>query len=219
MSSDLFLTAFFAFLLPALLAAILLRNAPLPTALTHSNHLLPGLLAGLALWVVLPESFEHGVTATAFTATLVGFTLLAALDWCGQPVCADCHPHSAPAWQSTLLMHAFVDGILIGVASGRNLADWALILHRIPETLGIALLTRNPRLIALLQAAALLGFLSANHLNPTLWRFAYAAAGGAMLYLGLHPLHRKESWTKENWRPWAMGMLGAMALRGLHSGH
>lgn len=219
MSSGMLFTLSFAVLLPALLALWAgdwLRTGGVPRRWASFSG---GVLAGAALLVVLPE-----VASDAWWV-LAGFAALALVDRFLHPLCAGCGGGEpvwalAPLWLA-LAAHALLDGALIEMAQPHSFAGAILLGHRVPEVLAMLAVLRaaSPAgrhlgaQVAALQLLVLVGFLLAAELNRAVLLQSYAFAGGAVLFLALHRLHR--SWRESTfcWTASCSGAAGVWMVR------
>jgi hypothetical protein len=200
----------FLLLLPALAVLALPRAGKLLSPAEWLPSFSGGLLAGLALLVVLPESSESADFVSTILPFGLGFAISHLLDRYAHPICPACDSSPnvwtlLPLW-TALSTHSFVDGALLGLADAGTLASWFLLLHRIPELLSTAVLLRMAKRsasavgvgILLLQGFFCIGYAGASGLDLALLYRGYAFSGGALLFLGLHRLH--ESWERAELR-------------------
>ena len=215
MSSAIAFTLAFAVLLPAF-AALWLGDRFFSG---RSASFAGGLLAGAALLIVGPELWtQPGAVAT-------GFVLLALIDRFIHPLCADCGHASGPwaTWPLWLAfgLHNLLDGALLELAEPGSAAAWMLLAHRVPEALTAVALLRAAQpgrihwQVAALQLPLLLGFTLAGSVTQASLPPGYGVAGGALLFLALHRLHR--SW-RESTICWASSFSGAASLGVLRLG-
>jgi hypothetical protein len=192
------ITVLFAVVLPAMAAWLAAARLGLPAERPGWSSFSGGMLVGAVSLVVLPEVWpEPG-------AFVLGFLAVAVVDRFIHPLCADCGgEHSAwsalPLWLA-LGTHSLLDGALIEMARPGSFTAWILLAHRVPEALAMLALVRTARPrakhlgpgMAALQLCVLAGMLLAAELNRAMLQQSYAMAGGAVLFLALHRLHR--SW-------------------------
>ena len=161
------------------------------------------LLAGVALFALIPETArEIGWPVSLLTAA-AGFGLLTVLDQRGFPVCPSCshsHGFSGPLVAATAI-HAFVDGwgmIAVRASSPHDVYVailTAFLLHKIPEGLALGAILRMSTgrvapalgLAILAELPTLLGGAVGLWEAEARWvHYPLALAGGAFLFLGLH---------------------------------
>jgi len=165
--------------------------------------------------LVLPEVWSE---APAF---LLGFLLLALVDRFIHPLCGDCSGDPSrwatlPLWLM-LAAHSLLDGALIEMSRPGTLAAWIFQMHRIPEVLAMVALVRTAypqmaypgRGVAALQTFVAAGFLLAARFDRSLLVQTYACAGGGLLFLALHRMHR--SWVESNFS-WMSSAAGAASV-------
>jgi zinc transporter ZupT len=215
MSSALFLKPLLwpllAILLPTLLALWFARRANRAAARSEWGSLSAGVLAGVALMMILPE------TSGSLGCLMAGAAMFALVDRFVHPLCAGCG--GGPAWPlwTALGVHSLLDGALLELAQPGSFAASALALHRVPESLALVALlrtsARSPRhLNACIVAISLLvlaGYGLASGLHPAWLRPGYAFAAGGVFFLSLHRLHR--SWQERSLR-WSYSFTGAAAV-------
>ena len=180
-----------------------------------------GLMAGLVLFVVLPEVWNEAGTVGKMLPFVAGMALAWGMDRFVHPACPECGDCSnwvamLPLWLA-LGIHALIDGALLELARPGSMAAWVLLIHRLPAT--AAVLRRfQPKSqkvgwqVVGLQLATVVGFGGASLVDASLLRDSYVFAGGVLVFLGLHQLHH-------NWRSaagvasvWVMRLVAGMIL-------
>jgi zinc and cadmium transporter len=176
-----------------------------------------GILAGVALFWMLPEMAEFFHWPMALTWVAGGVTLLAGVDRFVYPVCPSCSPaHDHDHCATTL--HGFATPLLAAAALHSALDGWSAVsaqdktsfgsvlalgiaAHKVPEGLALGVIARASmasRGMAFLwcvvaQSATLLGavlaVLFAPHLGPQGLHVLLALAAGSFLYLAGHAIH------------------------------
>ena len=178
-----------------------------------------GILAGIALFWVLPALAERFSFPAAAGWLAAGFALLWFVDryvYHVCPVCAHTHDHDTcftrlHGFALPLILaaglHSFFDGVGIAAAQNAGTGElgravfWGIVLHKSPEGVALGVILRasvGSWPAAMLGAAAtqlpmLLGGLLGSLLAPRLdsqWLVCLLAlAGGGFLYLGFHAVH------------------------------
>lgn len=218
----------FAVALPALAAGMALFVSRRWTGPRGWSSLSGGLLAGMALFVVLPDAWSEAGAAGTLSALAAGLFTMLVVDRYVHPVCPECGGGEdwwgmAPLW-AALAAHSLLDGALIGWARPGSMASWALLAHRVPEALATAALVRaaqrESKWVGVqmmgLQLATLMGLVGASWLDAAVLHQGYAFAGGALLFLGVHRLHR--SWREAELR-WIYTVAGAVGVWMVRHGH
>lgn len=182
-----------------------------------------GLLAGMALFGVLPElAAEHG-WAVGAGALMAGFLVLSLVNRYFYPLCPACsgtHDHSSCAVTlhgfaaplvAAAVLHSFMDGMAVGAAwdAGDGRLAWgiplAVAVHKVPEGLAYGTILkaalRSPRsaiawsIVA--QAPTVLGagaeILASESFGHAWLVYPLAFAGGSFLFLSYHA-------TQAEWR-------------------
>ena len=161
------------------------------------------LLAGVALFGLLPELIHESGWVVTLALALVGYLIPVALEHFGYPVCPSCsHEEVFPGvLVAATAVHAFVDGW--GMVATRNhglvsgTITGAILLHKIPEGLALGSMlraaTRRGRhalaLCVLAELPTVAGGLAGWWAAPGNWvNFPLALASGVFLFLGLHAL-------------------------------
>ena len=183
-----------------------------------------GLMAGLVLFVVLPEVWNEAGTVGKMLPFVAGMALAWGMDRFVHPACPECGDCSnwvamLPLWLA-LGIHALIDGALLELARPGSMAAWVLLIHRLPEGVATAAVLRRfqPKSqkvgwqVVGLQLATVVGFGGASLVDASLLRDSYVFAGGVLVFLGLHQLHH-------NWRSaagvasvWVMRLVAGMIL-------
>jgi zinc transporter ZupT len=176
-----------------------------------------GLLAGLALFGLLPELSRQIGAFEGVGLAAAGCGVLMLFDRFIYPVCPSCSPKHDHAHCTTSLhgfaiplvaavaVHAFTDGWALiavdGINSGARLSQVvvaAVFLHKIPEGLALGAMLRAAGLkpasavqwSALAESSTVLGGLVGLRLTPDgLVSYPLAVAAGTFLFLGLHAIH------------------------------
>jgi zinc transporter ZupT len=175
--------------------ALLLFESQVKQHARFAGSLVAGLLAGFSISVLWEEAPRAGWSALC--AAIGGFALYAILDRFVHPVCAFCRDQASNSkWPLVLMtlalgLHSLMDGALLASNFGLR---WAVVMHRIPETLAVFYLLRSiaiPRdawiAFVALQATAVAGYFLAHSLP---WAAELTlGATGALGYLALHGLH------------------------------
>ena len=228
MSSALISSLALAVAFPAIAAGLALlwtRRWALPQGLSSLSG---GLLAGMALFVVLPDAWSEAGAVGTLGPLAAGLLTMLIVDRYVHPVCPECSGREdwwamTPLW-AALAAHALLDGALIELARPGSIASWALLAHRVPEALATVALLKAAQpeskwvgaQMVLLQLATLVGFGFATWLDTRVLHQGYAFAGGALLFLGYHRLHR--SWREAELK-WAYTVAGAVGVWVVRHGH
>jgi zinc transporter ZupT len=206
-----------------------------------------GLLAGVALFGLLPELVDEIGWLLGVLLLASGYALLMVVDRYVHPVCPSCsHDHDHDECASTLhgfatplvlaaAFHAFLDGWSIatsqsaGAAGLRLSLPLALILHKIPEGLALGAILRASLAsrgmvfgwCLAAESVTLLGAASglamAARVGEHWLHYPLAAAGGCFLYLGFHAIHAE--WrTRRTWTAFLPGATGAAGAAFLQHG-
>lgn len=206
-----------------------------------------GLLAGVALFGLLPELVEEIGWRAGTLLLAAGYFALMAIDRHVYAVCPSCsHDHDHDACGATLhgfaaplivaaAFHAFLDGWSIatsqsaGAAGLRVSLPLALCLHKIPEGIALGAILRaslRSRGTAFAwcltaEAATLAGAAAALAMAARAgerWlHYPLAAAGGCFLYLGFHAIHAE--WrARRTWTAFLPGATGAAGAAFLQHG-
>jgi zinc transporter ZupT len=220
-------------------AAILAAAAgvSLAGARGHSRQMVSfsgGLLAGVAVFGLLPELFQEIGPAASAALFAAGYLLLQAIDRYVYPVCPSCsHDHDHDSCAATL--HGFAPPLIVATAFHAFLDGWsisttgwsadeglrfglplALVLHKIPEGVALGAILRaaiRSRAIAfawsfaaeaMTVAGAGAGLAMAPHLGVRWLHYPLAIAGGCFFYLGFHAVHGE--WRRR--RTWSAFMPG-----------
>jgi zinc and cadmium transporter len=172
-----------------------------------------GVLVGVALFWVLPETAEALQWPAAIAWTLAGSGLLWAIDRFVYPVCPACsHDHEHDHCETRL--HGFAPPLLIASALHSALDGWGaastsfgtalalgIAVHKIPEGVALGVIARaslKSKMAALMwcavaQSATLVGGALEAAVAPALGSHnlhaILAIAGGSFLYLGGHAIH------------------------------
>jgi zinc transporter ZupT len=224
-------------ILSAALGVLLLRGRK------AARFLIPlsgGLLAGVAVFGLIPELTAQIGWATGLSLVALGYGLLLGLDRFVYSVCPSCaHDHDHDGCTATLhgfaapiliatSLHAFIDGWgLVTVQFAVPAFAAALLLHKIPEGLALGTILRaslsqgrtGARAIALCVAAELAtvaGGAAGLWRTPAAWvGYPLAVAGGTFLFLGVHAVH--SDWKRRGARtafiPALAGAAGAVILQ------
>ncbi len=199
-----------------------------------------GLLAGVALFGLLPEVGEEIGWPTGVLLLAAGYLLLLGIDRNVYAVCPTCsHDHDHEDCSSTLhgfaaplivaaTLHAFLDGWSIATSQSaaavglRVSLPLALCLHKIPEGIALGAILRastssRGRAFAWCLAAesatlfgAGSGLEMASRVTARWLHYPLAVAGGCLLYLGYHAVHAE--W--RNRRSWSALVPGATGAAG-----
>jgi hypothetical protein len=174
-----------------------------------------GALAGTALLIVLPDVWSQAAWLAA------GFAGIALVDRFVHPLCGACRGADSswslwPLWLA-LGTHSLLDGALLQMAHPGSAASWILLGHRVPEVLATVALLRAAQPgnggvggpVAALQSLVAVGALCAPALPRELVWQTYAFAGGAVLFLALHRLHR--IW-RESTLCWSTSLAGVAGV-------
>lgn len=228
MSSALILSLTVAVALPAIAAGLALfwsRRWALPRGLSSLSG---GLLAGMALFVVLPDAWSEAGAVGTLGPLAAGLMTILLVDRYVHPVCPECSGREdwwsmAPLW-AALAAHSLLDGALTELARPGSMASWALLAHRVPEALATVALLKTAQpgskwvgvQMLMLQVATLIGFGGASWLDARVLHQGSAFAGGALLFLGFHRLHR--SWQEAELR-WTYTVVGAVGVWMVRHGH
>ncbi len=183
-------------------AGILVSGGPRARVLVPLSG---GLLAGVALIALIPETAEEVGWPTALVLAAFGYALLHVLERMGLPVCPSC-AHSqgfSSALVAATALHAVVDGwgmMAVGGSSAQTASRAllaAFLLHKIPEGLALGAIlrmsARRPRrailLAALAESPTLAGGLAGLWTAQARWiDYPLAVAGGAYLFLGINAI-------------------------------
>jgi len=214
-------------LAPALVAAMIAVGAAilglrLSNAPRAARRLIPfsgGLLAGIALFGVLPELAERNGWSGGLALLAMGLLLLWAVGRWVYAVCPACsHTHDHTLCPASLhgfalplvvaaSLHSFLDGLSIAASAQQHSGSLAAAvvfgvgLHKIPEGIALGVMLRaalNSRRAALgwcvaVQAATVLGAALESAAGPhlgALWlSCALGLAGGSFVYLAYHAVH------------------------------
>jgi zinc transporter ZupT len=199
-----------------------------------------GLLAGVALFSLLPEVGEEIGWTRGMLLLLVGYLLLMGIDrnvYAVCPTCSNDHDHddcasrlhgfAAPLIIAAAL-HAFLDGWSIATSQSaaavglRVSLPLALCLHKIPEGIALGAILRastssRGRAFAWCVAAesatlfgAGSGLALASRVTARWLHYPLAVAGGCLLYLGYHAVHAE--WLRR--RSWSAFLPGATGAAG-----
>jgi zinc transporter ZupT len=199
-----------------------------------------GLLAGVALFGLLPEVGEEIGWAAGVTLLVAGYLALMGIDRNVYAVCPTCaHDHDHEGCASTLhgfaapliiaaALHAFLDGWSIATSQSaaavglRVSLPLALSLHKIPEGIALGAILRastssRGRAFGWCMAAesatllgAGAGVVMASRVTARWLNYPLAAAGGCLLYLGYHAVHAE--WRRR--RSWTAFLPGATGAAG-----
>lgn len=208
--------------LPLVAALIAVAAAGIAIALEDqralARPLIPlsgGLLAGLALFGLLPELARQIGAVQGVGLAAGGCLALMAFDRFLYPVCPSCspkhdHEHCATSLHgfaiplvAAVAAHAFTDGwalIAVDGVAGRlsQVVVAAVFLHKIPEGLALGAMLRAAGLSdrgavlwsAVAESATVLGGLIGLRTAPVGWvSYPLAVAAGTFLFLGLHAIH------------------------------
>lgn len=185
-----------------------------------SRSLVPfsgGVLIGVALFWVLPETADYLSWIQALAWIGAGFAALWVVDRFVYPVCPACsHPHDhdhcsadlhgfAPPLLIAAAIHSALDGWSISAANGSAHLGTpfvlAIAIHKIPEGLALGVIVRaameSRRAVLgwclLAESATALGAVLewglAPYLSTQVLHALLAIAGGTFLYLGGHAVH------------------------------
>jgi zinc transporter ZupT len=196
-----------------------------------------GLLAGVALFGLLPEVGEALGWTVGVLLLVAGYLLLMGIDRYVYAVCPSCsHDHDHDGCSSTLhgfaaplivaaALHAFLDGWSIATSQSAAMGlrvslPLALSLHKIPEGIALGAILRastssRSRAFAwclAAESATLLGAGSgvamASRVTARWLHYPLALAGGCLLYLGYHAVHAE--WLRRRaWIAFLPGVTGA----------
>jgi zinc transporter ZupT len=196
-------------------------------------------LAGVAVFWLLPEIAEVLGWVMAVGCVAMGIVILALINRFVYPVCPSCagphdHDHCAQSLHGfaaplvlAASLHALLDGWSLSASGESNVHlssafGWAIGIHKIPEgiALGVILRAALPRwgpaaaYLAFAQLCTLLGagieWMFAPQMSPQLLHMLLALAGGSFLYLSGHAIHGE-------WRQRGLGQAFVPALAGLAS--
>jgi len=178
-----------------------------------------GLLAGIALFGVMPELAEMHGWAAGLPMLSAGIALLWLVNRYFYPVCPSCsHTHQHELCETTLhgfalpmvvaaSLHALLDGVGIAAAyqeSAQGLGTAvvaAVVVHKVPEGIALGVMLRaalRSRWSALAWCAAaegatflgaLLYLLAGPRVGGGWAGYALGLAGGSFLFLGFHAAH------------------------------
>lgn len=204
-----------------------------------------GLLAGIAVFCVLPELAEYSGWRFALFGTIAGAALLQAFNRYVYPVCPICSQSHVHA-ECTTRLHGFAAPLLIAVSIHCVFDGWALALsaqvglgelrramlmgllvHKLPEGLVLGFLLRaamRSRWRALLgaagsQTAMFVALLLPAGVAMTNARASvwFALANGSFLFLGAHAVHSewRDRGPRVALRSAAAGVAGSLVLAGV----
>lgn len=233
--------------LPILAALVAILSAALGVLLLRerkaARFLIPlsgGLLAGVAVFGLIPELTAQMGWATGLSLVALGYGLLMGLDRFVYSVCPSCaHDHDHDGCATTLhgfaaplliatSLHAFIDGWgLVTVQTAVPAFAAALFLHKIPEGLALGTILRASLgrgatallaivLCALAELATVLGGVAGLWHTPAAWvGYPLAVAGGTFLFLGVHAVHSdvKRRGARMAFIPALAGAAGAVILQ------
>ena len=176
-----------------------------------------GLMAGIVVFVVLPEVWREAGSAAKMMPFAAGLVFAWGMDRFVHPACPECGETKSwvallPLWLA-LGIHGLIDGALLELARPGSVAAFVLLAHRLPEGVATAAVLRRFQpeskwvgwQVVGLQVATVAGFGGAAMVNPDLLRGSYVFAGGVLVFLGLHQLHH-------NWRS-AAGVASVWVMR------
>lgn len=177
-----------------------------------------GLLAGIAVFGLIPELVREIGRAQGLLLVAGGYLVLMAFDRFVHPICPSCaHDHDHAGCATSL--HGFAGPLLTAAAVHALLDGWglvtvrmaakdlpaagsavaaAVILHKVPEGLALGAIVRasvgrplkSIALVALAETATVLGGAVGLWLTPAGWlNYPLALAGGTFLFLGVHAIH------------------------------
>jgi len=206
-----------------------------------------GLLAGIAVFGVLPELAEGYGWQGGPLLLASGFTLLWMVDRFLYPVCPTCaHSHDHGACGTVLhgfgaplvitaTVHSALDGwgIMASQQAGSGVAGATVVagilVHKVPEGLAFGSILRaayRSRRAAVLWcliaegttlAGGVLESSLAERLGPTWLYYPLALAGGGFLFLGVHAVH--EEWRRRGAAAaFIPAAAGAAGAAALHQG-
>jgi zinc transporter ZupT len=206
-----------------------------------------GLLAGIAIFGVLPELAGGYGWRNGSLMLASGFGLLWLVNRYVYPVCPTCaHTHDHGVCSTVLhgfggplviaaILHSALDGW--GIMASQQTASSAagaavaagILLHKVPEGLAFGSILRaayGSRRAAMMwcliaegmtMAGGLLENSLSDHLGAIWLYYPLALAGGGFLFLGLHAVH--EEWRRRGLVPACMPALtGAAGAAALHQG-
>jgi len=177
-----------------------------------------GLLAGIAVFGLIPELVRELGAAHGLLLVVAGYGALMAFDRLVHPICPSCaHDHDHAGCATTLhgfagpllaaaSVHAFLDGwglVTVGLAAkdlpaAGSAVTAAVLLHKVPEGLALGTIVRAAvgrplravALVALAEMATVAGGAVGLWLTPAAWvNYPLALAGGTFLFLGIHAIH------------------------------
>jgi zinc transporter ZupT len=161
------------------------------------------LLAGVALFGLLPELIHESGWWQTVPLAVVGYGVLMALDRRGHAVCPSCSHGQAFAGSlvAATAVHAFVDGWGLVASRGQGSVSGvialAILLHKAPEGLALGAMLRAssssvPMAVGLCFVAELptiLGGAAGLWITPPGWTsYLLSLVAGTFLFLGLHAL-------------------------------
>ncbi len=178
-----------------------------------------GVLAGIALFWVLPELCKHFGWVAGPVWLMTGFFLLWLVDRFLYPVCPACsHTHDHGACSTPLHgfalplilaagVHSFFDGL--GLAASHEAVAgelgravfWGIALHKLPEGLALGAILRASLRTGVAAGAAAVAtqipmlaggaveILLSPYLEAQWLAVLLGIAGGSFLYLGIHTMH------------------------------
>ncbi len=199
-----------------------------------------GLLAGVAVFGLIPELTAQMGWVTGLLLVLFGYGLLLGLDRFVYSVCPSCaHDHDHHGCTTELhgfagpiliatAMHAFIDGwglVTVQSATAGPAFAAALFLHKIPEGLALGTIVRAATkggtaaaigFCALAEFTTVLGGVAGMWTTPEAWvGYPLAIAAGTFLFLGVHAVH--SDWKLRGARtafiPALAGAAGAVILQ------
>ncbi len=165
-----------------------------------------GIILGVVFLDLLPEAAS--ITPHFFTAVLVGFTLLLALE-----KFVLIHPHEKDEWADRrsgltayvgISLHSLLDGVALGssamVPTLGPVVLWAIAAHKIPNTFSLVSIllyfgfSRRYTLLLLIVFALLtplggaLALLALRNASPEILGFAVGVAAGTFLFIATSDL-------------------------------
>ena len=164
------------------------------------------LLAGVALFGLLPELIHESGWWPTLSLAAVGYLVLMTLDRRGYAVCPSCsHGHSfAGSLVAATAVHAFVDGWGLVATQGQGSVSGAIalaiLLHKAPEGMALGAMLRAssssvPSAVGLCFVAELptiLGGAAGFWITPPGWiDYLLSLVAGTFLFLGIHALREK----------------------------
>jgi zinc transporter ZupT len=206
----------YLFLLTLLGAAAGIRLARIPSISRRVMPFSGGLLAGIALFWILPEISEREGWLAGCAGLLAGFSLLWLTDRYLYPVCPTCsHTHDHGDCIQTLhgfatplliaaSLHSFFDGWSLAVSEEKGFETLKLAflagigIHKLPEGLALGALLAaalgagwkailgSALAQSMMFAGAAMAIMATGHVNAT-WTLGFlSVAAGAFVYLGYH---------------------------------